>query len=134
MSQQEVLKMAIDTVEHCVAIGYVDIGTGALLGVQTLDSHPSEVLNLVALATADFFAGQTIVQIEDTFKKSRGANTDRHYFQEIIVNSDNLVHYFLRQKENQNQVAVFVCRNKVLLGMGLNQARTVMPDLIQAFA
>ncbi|MFC3217138.1 hypothetical protein [Comamonas sp. JC664] len=37
--------------------------------------------------------------IERMFKKSRGLQDDgHHYFQEIIVNSDNLIHIFMRGK------------------------------------
>lgn len=134
MTTEIILNTAISSVDHCVAIGYVDISTGLLLGVQTVNSHPSEVLNLVALATVDLFNGSNIIQIEDKFKKARGVNTSRHYFQEVLVNSDNLVHYFLRDKDNQNHVAVFVCKNTVMLGMGLKQARKAMILLAKHFA
>lgn len=52
-----------------------------------------------------------------------------HYFQEIIVNSDNLIHVFLRGKINPEYVAVFVCRRTANLGMALTKARIAMPDL-----
>lgn len=134
MDKDLVIKSAASAVDGCVAIGYVNIASGELLGVSTVDSHPNEVLALVANATADLFMGHTILEIEETFKRARRTNTSRHYFQEIIVNSDNLIHFFLRQSDNQNQVAVFVCKNKVLLGMALNQARGTMQDLAKAFA
>ena len=56
----------------CVAAGFVDMTTGMLLGVKTVDSHPAEVLELVAAATADMFQGANVTMIEKMFKKARG--------------------------------------------------------------
>ncbi|MFC3217139.1 hypothetical protein [Comamonas sp. JC664] len=38
---------------ECLAAGYVDVATGMLLAIRTVDSHPREVIDLVAAATAD---------------------------------------------------------------------------------
>ena len=68
--------------------------------------------------------------IERMFKKSRGLRDDgHHYFQEIIVNSDNLIHIFMRGKANPEYVAVLVCRRTANLGMALTKARIIMPEL-----
>lgn len=101
-----------------------------LLAIKTVDSHPNEVIDLVAAATGDLFAGSNMTAIEQMFNKSRGlASSDHHYFQEIIVNSDNLIHVFLRGKRYSNYVAVFVCRKSANLGMVLTKARMAMPEL-----
>ena len=64
------------------------------------------------------------------FKRSRGLSDDgHHYFQEIIVNSDNLIHVFLRSKAVPDYVAVFVCRRTANLGMALTKARMAMPGI-----
>ena len=128
------LNTAVASIPECLAAGYVDIGTGMLLSVKTVDSHPSEVLDLVAAATADMFAGPNVSMIEKMFKKSRGvANDNHHYFQEIIVNSDNLLHVFMRGKRYPDYVAVFVCRKSANLGMALTKARMAMPELEACF-
>lgn len=117
-------------IPECVAAGYVDIQSGMLLAIKTVDSHPSEVIDLVAAATGDLFAGSNVTAIEQMFNKARGlASSDHHYFQEIIVNSDNLIHVFLRGKRYSNYVAVFVCRKSANLGMVLTKARMAMPEL-----
>lgn len=124
------LNTAVSSIPECLAGGYVDISSGMLLSVKTVDSHPSEVLDLVAAATADLFAGPNVTMIEKMFNKSRGiANDGHHYFQEIIVNSDNLIHVFMRGKRHPNYVAVFVCRKSANLGMALTKARLAMPEL-----
>jgi hypothetical protein len=121
---------SVATIPECLAGGYVDIASGMLLGVKTVDSHPSEVLDLVAAATGDLFAGTNVVAIEQVFKKARGLAADNHhYFQEIIVNSDNLIHVFIRGKRYPDYVAVFVCRKSANLGMALTKARAAMPEI-----
>ena len=55
----------------------------------------------------------------------------RHYFREIVVLSENLVHVFMRSKKNQDHVAGFVCRKSVNLGMALTKARSAM-DAVEA--
>jgi len=128
------LNVAAASIPECLAGGYVDIASGMLLGVKTVDSHPAEVLDLVAAATADLFAGPNVKMIEKLFKKARGVADDgHHYFQEIIVNSDNLLHIFMRGKRHPDYVAVFVCRKSANLGMALTKARMAMPELEACF-
>lgn len=129
----DVLAASVTSIPECVAAGYVDINSGMLLAIRTVDSHPAEVIDLVAAATADMFAGPNVSMIEKMFKRSRGLSDDgHHYFQEIIVNSDNLIHVFLRGKRYPDYVVIFVCRRTANLGMALTKARMAMPDIESA--
>ncbi len=112
----------------CVASGVVDMATGMLLAYETIDNHPPEVLDLLAGATLDLFQGRTVVMIEDIFKERRGVQSDNHFFQEILVNSDNLTHLFVRMTEQQDVVAVVVCRKAVNVGMLFAQTRRVVRE------
>lgn len=124
MSLDIALSKAQSSVPDCIATGYVDMGTGMLLGVKTVDSHPSEVLDLVAAATADLFQGRNVSAIEMHFRRARGEQEDGgHYFEEIIVFSRNLLHIFIRGRQRRGQVCVFVCRGGVNLGMALVRSR-----------
>ena len=130
MSLDTQLNESVKSVPECLAAGYVDVGTGMLLAVKTVDSHPSEVLDLLAAATADLFQGPNVVAIEDIFKKARGTDDkDAHYFQDIIVMSENLVHVFLRGKTYTDHIITFVCRKSVNLGMAITKARMEVPKL-----
>jgi len=130
MSLDNQLNDSIKSVPECMAAGYVDVNTGMLLSVKTVDSHPGEVLDLLAAATADLFQGPNVVAIEDIFKQARGTNdADAHYFQEMIVLSDNLVHVFMRGKTYTDHIVTFVCRKSVNLGMALTKARMEVPKL-----
>jgi hypothetical protein len=129
MSLDKEVQNAIPQIPECIAAGYVDVGTGMLLSVKSVDSHPGEVMDLLAAATGDLFQGPNVVAIEDIFKKARGSDSQDHYFQEMVVLSDNLVHVFLRGKTYTDHVATFVCRKSVNLGMALTKARMAMPKL-----
>jgi hypothetical protein len=121
------LQTAISTVPECVAAGYVDLSTGMLLGIKTVDSHPQEVLELLAAATSDMFQGSNVTTIEKMFKKTRGLKDDgHHYFNEMVVNSDNLIHVFLRGQKNEEHVLGLVCRKSANLGMVLTKARAMV--------
>lgn len=101
--------------------------TGMLLAVRTVDSHPSEVLDLVSAATADLFQGSNVVAIEQLFKQSRGMpNDDRHYFKEILVLSENLIHVFLRGKKEPNHALVLVTRGSANIGMVIVKSRAAV--------
>ena len=126
----EAVRQFRQQVPECIASGLVDMSTGMLLAVDTLDDHPSEVLDLLAAATFDLFQGRNVTMIEDIWKARRGVpDDDHHYFQEILVHSDNLVHVFLRSPVSQDIVAVVVCRRSANTGMLLAQTRIVMKQL-----
>lgn len=129
---EQQLQSAITSIPECVAAGYVDLTTGMLLGIKTVDSHPDEVLELLAAATSDMFQGPNVVTIENMFKKARGVEDGKHYFNEMIVNSDNLIHVFIRGKVNDEHVVAFVCRKSANLGMVLTKSRAALPSLESA--
>jgi hypothetical protein len=130
MALDTTLAKAQQAVPECVAAGYVDMSTGMLLGVKTVDSHPQEVLDLVAAATADLFQGQSVTSIEKLFRKARGQGENgMHYFREIIVFSENLLHVFLRSKKKHDQAVVFVCRATANIGMALTKARQSLAEI-----
>ena len=133
MSLDNALQKAVTAVPECVAAGYVDLSSGMLLGIKSVDSHPSQVIELLAAATADLFQGPNVQALEKLFRSARGVpENGQHYFQEIIVNSDNLIHVFLRGKK-QEQVATFVCRKGANLGMVLTKARSIMVEIEASF-
>lgn len=130
MTLDTALAKAQQSIPECVAAGYVDMSTGMLLGVKTVDSHPQEVLDLVSAATADLFQGQSVTSIEKLFRKSRGqAENGAHYFREIIVFSENLLHVFLRSKKKSDQAVVFVCRASANVGMVLTKSRLSLVEV-----
>jgi hypothetical protein len=130
MSLDTALANVTKTVPECLAAGFVDMNSGMLVGVRTVDSHPQEVLDMVAAATGDLFQGANVVAIEKLFKKGRGVPDDgRHYFREIVVLSDNLIHVFQRGKTKEDLVLVTVCRISANMGMVLTKSRAILPEV-----
>ncbi len=124
----ELVKHLRNDVPDCLAAGVIDLSTGMLLTVETVDSHPAEVLDLLAAATFELFQGRNVVMIENIFKERRGVSSDRHYFQEVLVNSDNLAHLFIRMDSQDEMVSVVVCRKNVNVGMLFAQTRRVIKE------
>jgi hypothetical protein len=122
------LKEFRQNVPDYVGCGFVDMSTGMLLSVDTVDNHPREILDVVAAATADLFQGKNVAQIEMLWNQVRGVDGGGNYFKEILVNSDNLVHLFMRSTSNPDVAAVIICRRNVSIGMLFAQARQVMRD------
>lgn len=133
MSLEASIQSGVNSIPECVAGGYVDMSTGMLLGVKTVESHPQEVLDFVSAATADLFQGENVVTIEKMFKKNRGLDDDgHHYFQEILVFSDNLLHIFQRCKNNTDHAVVWVCNKSANIGMALTKARMTLDSVESA--
>lgn len=126
MSADNIVAKALAEVPKAVAAGVTDMGTGMLLSYKTVESHPQAVLDMLAAATKDLFEGDMVMSIESTFKKTRGDSSADHYFQEIIVNSKNLIHVFSRLKSNQTIVLCVVCRVDANLGLVVTKAREVV--------
>jgi predicted regulator of Ras-like GTPase activity (Roadblock/LC7/MglB family) len=122
-------------VPEYLAAGIVDMSTGMLLDADTVDDHPRDILDMLAAATADMFQGRTVTQIEHMWREQRGTvgeDDGGHYFQEILIYSNNLVHLFLRSPANAEIVAAIVCRRNVNIGMLFAQARQGMRELEDA--
>lgn len=125
MSVDTLLQSCMRDIPKAVAAGVVDMASGMLLGVKTVDSHPQEVLDVVAAGTKDLFEGDNTSAIERMFKSIRGVTSQDPYFREIIVGSTNLVHYFSRLKSNSSVVLTVVCRSDANLGLVLAKGRAI---------
>jgi hypothetical protein len=99
-----------------------------LLDVDTVGNHPREILDVVAAATAHLFEGRNVMQIEGLWKQYRGHTEGGHYFKEILVNSDHLVHLFMRSTSDPDIAAAVICTREVSVGMLFAQARQVMRE------
>jgi len=130
MSIDAALQSAISANSECVAAGYVDLVAGEIIGIQTLHAYPAELLDFLALAGADMFQGPNVSAIEKAFDKARGIDgRQHHYFQEILVTSDHLLHVFLRSKKNRNHAACFVYRKSMNIGLAMTAARAAIQSI-----
>ena len=99
------------------------MGSGMMLAIKTVESHPQTVLDILAPATKELFEGDMVLHIEKLFKQARGVDNSERYFQEILVSSTHLWHYFGRLKSNSAVVLAVVSRGDVNMGMFLVKAR-----------
>ncbi|MEL7061890.1 MAG: hypothetical protein AAGN46_17825 [Acidobacteriota bacterium] len=125
MSADAMVREAMRDVPKAVAAGIVDMASGMMLSMNTADSHPQEVLDLLAPATKEMFEGELVLHIERLFKKARGVETNERYFKEILISSTHLWHYFGRLKGNQQSVLAIVARGDVNMGLFLVKARAI---------
>ena len=123
MSAEKLVGQCIQEVPKAVAAGVVDMASGLMLAIKTVESHPQAVLDVLAPATKELFEGEMVLHIENLFKKARGVDTDERYFQEILISSSHLWHYFGRLKSNSQVVLTVVTRADVNMGMFLVKAR-----------
>lgn len=125
MSADTMVRDALSNVPKAVAAGIVDMASGMLLSIKTVDSHPQAVIDVLAPATRELFEGEMVTTIEDLFKKARGVESAEHYFQEVMVSSTNLWHYFGRLKASPGTVLTVVMRGDVNLGMMIVKCREI---------
>ena len=78
MSADTAVTSALANVPKAVAAGVVDMGTGMLLAVKTMESHPQSVLDMVAAGTKELFEGDVALALETSFKQIRGDALNEH--------------------------------------------------------
>ncbi len=125
MKVEKAAEAAISNVPKAVAAGVVDMESGMMLSLKTTASHPQEVFDFLAAATKDMFEGENVTTIENIFKKARGVKSDVRYFQEMIVFSSNLIHYFGRVPTNLNQIFAVVCTIDANIGLVMAKSREI---------
>ncbi len=128
MSADAIVATCLKDIPKSVAAGVCDLDSGQVISMKTVDSHPRAVLELLAPATKDLFEGKIVLEIEQQFKKARGVTDDDHYFQELLVGSTHLWHYFGRLKSNPRAVIAVVTKGDINLGTLLVTARKIRDE------
>jgi hypothetical protein len=123
----------LNNVPDCIATGWVDIRSGLLLEVHTADSA-DDGREIVTDATSNVFRGPLVTAIEAMFQRALGEATAGHYFREIVVMSNDLIHMFARCKRNTDHVLVVVTRISANLGALITRTRAALSALDNAAA
>lgn len=124
MSIQGQLYKSIKSMPGCIAGGYIDLDTGKLVSMLTMESQSKEVLERLVGITEDLFQGPNVVLIENIFKEARGiTDTGSHLFQEMVVMNEDLMHIFVRGHGNKNHVITFVSKGSANMMSFLVNAR-----------
>lgn len=128
MSIDAVLSRVQEELPECLAVGYVDTRSGMLLGVRSVDSHPHQVLDLLAAATGELFDGVNLIGMDALFREPQPCPENHaHSFNEIIVSSENVLHAFLRSRQCPHHALVVVCRATTDVTTVLSRARRAWP-------
>lgn len=131
---EDALSRAKAQLPNCVAIGYVDMAQGALLASRIDGSHPAEVLQLVAAATAEQMQGPTVTEIERQFAAHKGAKHVERMISELTFKtSSGLYHLILRCQRNPEHALVVVCGKGANPGMVGAKAAVALPIVEAAF-
>jgi len=125
MSVETILTRTMKEVPKALAAGVVDMSTGMLLGVKTVDSHPRDVLELVAGATKEMFEGDNVRAIEDIFKARRGVDSSERLIKEVTFSTPMTLHIFERLQSSQSTVVLAVCAVDTNLGLALMKMRAI---------
>ena len=125
MSATTIVTSILKEVPDCVAAGVIEIESGLQLALQSSTPLPEHVQELVAAATKDLFDGKNMRDIEEAFKALRKTSTAERYFQLIMVESTNLLHFFARLSNNQDIVIVAVCRQDANLAMARRSMKMI---------
>lgn len=123
----------LNNVPDCIATGWVDIRSGMLLEVHTADTA-DDGREIVTDATSNVLRGPLVMTIEAMFQRALGEATGGHYFREIVVMSNDLIHMFARCKRNTDQVLVVVTRISANLGALITRTRAALSALDNAAA
>jgi hypothetical protein len=123
----------MQSIPECVAAAYIDMSTGLMLADMAVGNYDRSYFEFVAAKTADIFQGPAIVDIENVWKKHRNHPLDdRHFFQEMLIVSDNSLHMFIRCKRNTDHAVVFITRKTANIGMAIAKSRASISPLEEA--
>ncbi|WP_119155755.1 hypothetical protein [Caldimonas tepidiphila] len=130
MNLSDALRDSAGGIPECLAAACIDVAAGVLTAIETLESHPRPVIELLGPATAELFNGPNVTAIEALFRRARGdASGGRRHFQEIILHSERLMHLLLRSRAHPEYVLAFVCRRSANLDLALTRARRALPAI-----
>lgn len=121
----EIVLRCMSEVPNSVAAGIVDLDSSGLVSYKTLETHPSEVIELLGSASKNLFEGEYVTKIQEGFKRARGDGDDLLIFKEIIIFSENLIHYFGRMGSNDRFVLCAVTSSDAKIGQVLSKARKI---------
>lgn len=64
----DALQRAMTGIPDCLAAGFIDLNSGMILSIKTVDSHPSEVFDFLAAATYDCFKALMLLPLSKSSK------------------------------------------------------------------
>ena len=129
METSEAMNAALKNIPKALAAGIVDMESGFVIDMKTTESHPQEILELLSAATKELYEGETVMEIEQLFKRSRGVKTEAKYFKEIIIYSENLIHFFTRLQSNPAVVFAVITQVDTNIGLVVLKGKQIAKEI-----
>lgn len=117
-----VLDEVARSVPDCLAAGFVDLKTGALMGVSCGANVREEV-------ASELFEQEPIAALESLFKKPGDLEAGNGFFQEVLVLAGDLIRVYQRCHSETDLVLMTVCRGSANMRMVLDRSRQQLPAI-----
>jgi len=125
---QVACRKVVDTVDDCLAVGVVDLGTGMVMGVHHIVPHFTQTyIDAVAAAAVEFFRGKAVRRIEELLGQQRGEPI-KDSFEEVFVSSAKVFHFMMVIKDKSAAV-IMVTRKSTNQGLGWSGLRNSIPAI-----
>src|SRR5699024_10969411 len=100
MSLDEVMAQALEKLPQGLAVGYVDMRSGALIAAKSELQYPPDLFAELSRHMGNLLQGSHIAHAEDVVDAARGTSraAGTHYFNDMVAFTDHTLHIFLRGK------------------------------------
>lgn len=110
------------SVPDCLAAGFIDLKTGALMGMSTGVSTRER-------AASELFGQAQLMPSESLFRKAPTVGAEAGYFREVLVLAGELICVYQRCEDNTNWVLMTVCGGSTNMGILLDRSREQLPAI-----
>ncbi len=133
MEIDQALAVAEARFPECVALGYVELTTGAWVGLRAADPVARNFATRVAASAAELLRSPELGAAEVVFQRHRreGASPSAG-IDEIVVTSQERLHLVIRAKKSRDHAMVLVCPAGADIGAWLAEARVAAAALEEA--
>jgi hypothetical protein len=127
VSLDHALADIMNLVPECIATGWIDMATGALLRVRTVGT-PAEVLELAAAFPSGVLEKARSITIEISFDPSDD-DTLHQGFRDLLAIAHNRVHLFSRGDHSTDYALMVVTRDSADLGAVIRKTRSALASV-----
>jgi hypothetical protein len=118
---------ALADIPGCLAVTLVDISTGLWLACRMAEEFPH--LPLMVASVREMFFGRAVAEVHAAMAGGPPSAPPHSHFCEITVQSERMLHVFLRGRLHPNYVLSVACRLGGNFGMVLSKARQALPGI-----
>ena len=130
MSLQTTLQESLEAVSDGVAVGYLDLATGSLLGIAARDERPQEFLNVMAAAVTELFEAPLFKALDKIWSADFTEKAlEEQAFKEILLLGNEYTTVLKRCEINAGHAVIYVTTRQAPPGVLLMQVRSNLPAI-----